>query len=34
MSGTADMLPGADQFGDAWQVEIADPVTSGAEAIG
>jgi hypothetical protein len=37
VSGTAAMLPRADQFGDAWRVKIANPVTSSgtdAEAIG
>ncbi|GAA0910265.1 DUF2848 domain-containing protein [Pseudonocardia zijingensis] len=27
LSGTVAMLPGVDQFGDRWRVELADPVT-------
>ncbi|WP_216896822.1 DUF2848 domain-containing protein [Nocardia alni] len=27
ISGTISMLPGVDQFGDSWRVEMADPVT-------
>ncbi|HET6987842.1 MAG TPA: DUF2848 family protein, partial [Kribbella sp.] len=25
LSGTIPMIPGVDQFGDAWRVEITDP---------
>ncbi|MBU3062275.1 DUF2848 domain-containing protein [Nocardia sp. NEAU-G5] len=28
ISGTISMLPGVDQFGDSWRVELADPITS------